>query len=133
MCIRDRSYTIPANNKEKTMKDITEYSTDRAYINCPDCGKIALPQNRPGLFLCEDDECGRSFRACADCDHIFVLTPDKPGRVDQCAVCGEENEVERLKGITINEGKNTRSTVIVPGAVADEFNRLSRVSSIATH
>ena len=115
------------------MQDTTQYSTDRPPVNCPNCGKTALPQNRPGLFLCEDEGCGRPFYACADCSDIFVPTPDKPGRIDQCAVCGGENEVERLKGITINEGKNTRSTVIVPAAVADEFNRLSRVGSVVTH
>ena len=75
---------------------------DRPYVNCPDCGKAALPQNRSGLFLCEDEACGRSFHSCADCGGIFVLTPDKPQRIDQCAFCGEENEVERVKGITIN-------------------------------
>jgi len=35
------------------MKDITEYSTDRAYINCPDCGKTALPQNRLACLIHE--------------------------------------------------------------------------------
>ena len=72
-------------------------------------------------------------RICSKCERTFVLTPDKPGRINECPDCGRRTEVPRVQGITVVEGKNATYTQVVTAAVAAEFRRLSRVGSVLTH
>jgi len=72
-------------------------------------------------------------RTCITCERAFVLTPNKPGRINECARCGETSEVPRVQGNTIAEGKNTTYTEIKPAEEAAEFRRLSHVGSVRNH
>lgn len=68
---------------------------------------------------------------CANCGESYALTPDKPGRINQCADCGSKVEVERVVGVTNFDGKNEsdRSLDIVSKEQFDELKRQRRCGS----
>jgi hypothetical protein len=77
----------------------------------------------------------QKVRVCANCGETYVLTPDKPGLIGQCAACGAESEVERVKGIPLPTGAKGcgMQLQVVTAKTHKEFKRLSRVGSVRTH
>jgi hypothetical protein len=74
-------------------------------------------------------------RTCITCneEYVLVLTHDRKGLTTQCEDCGAAGEVERVRRVTVVEGKNVSSVQRVDAKTADEFRRLSRVGSVRTH
>ena len=65
-----------------------------------------------------------SPRICIDCGEEFKITLDKPGRINQCAECGESTELdgeERLGGNMIYTGKQAPEIEIKPISRAQDF------------
>jgi hypothetical protein len=70
-------------------------------------------------------------RFCVDCDEPYTLTPNKPGRINQCGTCGSKAEVPKVKGVTTYaENGDVQEITIVSEAQHAEMKRLRASSAL---
>ena len=66
-------------------------------------------------------------RECVDCGDEYKLTPDKPGKINQCHQCGAKSETTaRVGGNMIYDGKQAPEIEIKPMTEAKKFNAKTR-------